>query len=254
MPLPETSFEDLVAHLRALGLEPGDNVVVHGHLVAFGRIEGGAATLDRALQEVIGEAGTIAVPTYTFRNDPETAFDPQGTPSVGMGVFSEYLRTLPEARRSWCPLHSHAARGPKAMLLREGLFTASFGPGSDFEAFHHAGFRLLSLGCDFIKGASYVHHVEAVASVPYREWRELPRRIVLQDGRLAEGTCRYYLRKDRNVVERFEVVGAALEAAGQLRRAACPLGGSTLCDLAAVHEVTLDLLCADAFAVVRPLR
>ena len=250
MPLPETGFEDLVAHLRALGLRKGDDVVVHGHLVAFGRIEGGEATLDEALRAVIGDAATIAVPTYTFRCDPEAPFDPQATPSQGMGVFSEHFRRQPQVRRSWCPLHSHAAKGPKASLLREDLCTASFGPGSDFEAFHEAGFRLLTLGCDFLKGASYVHHVEAVARVPYREWRELPRRIVLEDGRLAEGRCRYYLRKDRSVVENFSVVGAALESAGRLRRARCPLGSSTLCDLAAVHETTLKLLRADPYAVV----
>ena len=167
-----------------------------------------------------------------------------------MGVFAEHVRQREGARRSWCPLHSHAAEGPVAARLPRALASASFGPGSDFELFRAAGFRLLTLGCPFLKGASYVHHVEAVAGVPYREWRDLPRRIVLEDGSEAEGVCRYYLRKDRGFTENFESVGEVLHAAGRLWRMACPLGVSTLCDLAAIHDTVLDLLKGDPYAVV----
>ena len=251
MPLPETSAGDLACHLTALGVEPGMDVVVHSSLVAFGRLPRGVETVYAALRQVLGEAATIAVPTYTFRNEASVPFDPARTPSVGVGVFSEHLRQRPEARRSWCPLHSHAAEGPKATLLRQELETVSFGAGSDFEVFREAGFHLLTLGCPFLLGASYVHHIEAVVGVPYRRWVVLNRQIVLADGALAEGRCRYYERRARSIEECFAVVGEALEAKGRLRQARCALGNSTLCELAQVHAEAEAILRVDPGALVR---
>ncbi len=252
MPLPETSADALARHLTALGVEPGMDVVVHSRLLAFGRLPRGAETVYDTLREVLGEAATIAVPTYTFRNQSSDPFDPDRTPSVGVGVFSEYLRRRPRARRSWCPLHSHAAEGPKSALLHQELETASFGPGSDFEVFRDAGFFLLTLGCPFLFGASYVHHMEALVGVPYRQWAVLDRQIVLADGALAQGRCRYYLRKDRRIEEHFAVVGEALADKGHLRRVPCPLGVSSLVDLAEVHGQAEAMLRADRFALVKP--
>jgi aminoglycoside 3-N-acetyltransferase len=127
----------LVADLRALGLRRGQHLLVHSALSAIGFVNGGPATLLQALQEVVGPAATIVVPTQTpwtsrtsraFRAATEgldqngidkyaaalPVFDPETTPSHGMGKFAEYVRTRPEARRSAHPQTSFAALGPDA--------------------------------------------------------------------------------------------------------------------------------------------
>ena len=73
--------------------------------------------------------------------------------------------------------------------------TRSIGPGSSFDAMQLAGFQLLLLGCTFHEGATFVHHVEAMVGVPYREWVDLERRVVTPDGITRAMQCRYYGRR-----------------------------------------------------------
>lgn len=50
---------DLQSTLRALGLRPGDLVMVHASLRALGPVDGGPAAVLDALLDVIGPAGTL---------------------------------------------------------------------------------------------------------------------------------------------------------------------------------------------------
>src|SRR4051794_1280988 len=145
MPIPTTTPADLAIHLDALGVSGHKNLVVHSRLISFGRLQGGAATVYQALRDKMGAASTIAVPAYTFGLGESGLYDARQTPSMEVGVFSEYVRCLPDAVRSPCPIHSHAAIGPAAHLLAAISGDASLGPGSDFEMFQRNGFWLLLL-------------------------------------------------------------------------------------------------------------
>jgi aminoglycoside 3-N-acetyltransferase len=132
-----TGGHDLVEDLRALGVTPGRDVLVHSSLRAVGAVEGGAATVLRALVAAAGHEATIVVPTQTAWNSRSSAtfraataglgpaelacylasmpgFDPRTTPSSGMGAFAEYVRTSSGAVRSNHPQTSFAALGPGA--------------------------------------------------------------------------------------------------------------------------------------------
>jgi len=129
--------DELVSDLRSLGLREGQDLLIHCSLRRLGHVNGGAATLLKAIREVAGPRATLVVPTQTTQNsltsrtflsataglDPEArarfvaampGFDPARTPSTGMGVFAEYLRTRPAAQRSGHPQASFAAIGPRA--------------------------------------------------------------------------------------------------------------------------------------------
>lgn len=129
--------DQLAADLRALGLRRGQDLLIHCSLKAVGRVDGGAATMLSAILEVVGPAATLVVPTETTWNSlssnafhAETegldaagrarhiarmpGFDPASTPSAGMGVLAEHVRTLPTAHRSSHPQTSFAAIGPQA--------------------------------------------------------------------------------------------------------------------------------------------
>jgi aminoglycoside 3-N-acetyltransferase len=129
--------DELVSDLRSLGLREGQDLLIHCSLRRLGHINGGPATLLEAILDVTGPQATLVVPAQTSGNslssraflsdtaglDPEAraryvaampGFDPARTPSTGMGVFAEYLRTRPAAQRSGHPQVSFAAVGPRA--------------------------------------------------------------------------------------------------------------------------------------------
>jgi aminoglycoside 3-N-acetyltransferase len=130
----------LADDLGKLGLAPGDTVLVHASLRSLGYVVGGATAVVRALLDVVGPAGTIVAPAYTPENrDPSRwtdpvvpidlwprvreaipAFDPDLTPSAGVGVIAERIRTWPGAVRSEHPQTSFAAIGPRATDLMAG--------------------------------------------------------------------------------------------------------------------------------------
>ncbi|MFG3710357.1 aminoglycoside N(3)-acetyltransferase [Micromonospora sp. NPDC047730] len=130
----------LAGGLRELGLPPGATVLVHCALSRVGPVAGGPAALLDALRDVLGEGGTVVVPAQTAGNSvtsrafraatagltgPEVAaveaaiapFDPDRSPSEGMGIFAEHVRRQPGALRSRHPQTSFAALGPGAARL-----------------------------------------------------------------------------------------------------------------------------------------
>ena len=60
--------EEIVQKLREVGLEKGDAVMVHtpAHILV-GYVCGGAQTVIEALMEVVGENGTIMMPTQSWK-------------------------------------------------------------------------------------------------------------------------------------------------------------------------------------------
>ena len=56
-------FEKLISEFKDLGLEKGDVVLVHSSYKSFGGVEGGPQTVIDALLSILGEEGTLIVPT-----------------------------------------------------------------------------------------------------------------------------------------------------------------------------------------------
>jgi aminoglycoside 3-N-acetyltransferase len=128
---------DFAAELTALGVRPRQDLLVHCSMRRLGPVPGGPSALLDALRAVAGPHATLVVPAHTADNSLSSpafreatagldcaqrarfieampGFDPLVTPSTGMGVFAEYLRTHPEAVRSSHPQTSFAALGPRA--------------------------------------------------------------------------------------------------------------------------------------------
>ncbi|MBO4254605.1 aminoglycoside N(3)-acetyltransferase [Streptomyces griseorubiginosus] len=164
---------ELAAHWRELGIRPGDTLLVHASLRALGPVRGGARAVADSLLDVLGADGTLVVYTQTPDNtDPSRwpvtrgyavpasewprlraslpAFDPARTPSFGVGVLPEEVRTRPGALRSGHPQSSFAALGPAAARITAGhALDCHLGEESPLARLEELEARILLLGVDY---------------------------------------------------------------------------------------------------------
>jgi len=107
-----------------LKIEPGATICIHAAVSELGYLSEGPQSVIFALQDAVPQC-TIMMPTFPFggpavgyvSSDP--IYDPSRTPSA-MGILSETLRQMPEARRSLHPTHPCAALGRNAGMLIDG--------------------------------------------------------------------------------------------------------------------------------------
>jgi len=109
--LPAT-VESIKSDLLQLGLKPGMTLFMNSSLTSMGWVVGGAQAVLMALDEVLTDAGTLVMPTFTGSNgEPSNWRDPPVPESCEMGIISETFRKLPGTFRSSHPALSIAARG-----------------------------------------------------------------------------------------------------------------------------------------------
>lgn len=184
----------LATHLRALGIQPGQCLLVHASLSSIGQVAGGASTVTAALRSALGSTGTLVVPTGTPDNSdtsrvylariagmtPEQAaqfrsamppFDPATTPSTGAGRIAETVRMSPDAIRSAHPQTSFAAVGPAARLLMQNHeLDCHLGEASPLGRLYQEDAWILMLGVGY-EACTALHLAE------YRYSPDPPRRI-----------------------------------------------------------------------------
>lgn len=166
------SFSDIVRALREVGLKTGDIVNVHCRLFTIGRLVDTPVrdipdSYLRAIREVIGDQGTIVVPTGT------TSFGRVGTPFVleespsEFGVFSEHVRQSPDAVRTLHPIQSLTALGGQAQALANDHPPWNVGHDTIWARMLQKGGKVVTLGIPPRDCLTFVHQPESLACVPY---------------------------------------------------------------------------------------
>ncbi len=165
------SRKDLVAALQDIGLKKGDTVFSHSNVGFLGLPDTGRnaqhvfnAIVD-AFLEVLGDQGTLIVPTFTYSFSQNKIFDLDNTPS-DCGMFTEMLRQSKNAYRSEDPNISVAAIGAKAKEMTANAPENSYGCDSFFDRFYKTKGVICNINFD--AGSTFVHYVERVLQVPYR--------------------------------------------------------------------------------------
>ncbi|MGW4437237.1 aminoglycoside N(3)-acetyltransferase [Streptomyces sp. NPDC004596] len=167
---PLLTRDDMVAALRRLGVASGETLLVHSSLSSLGWVNGGAVAVVRALLDALGPAGTLVVPAQSGdQSDPAVwgnppvpeewwdriratmpPYDPAITPSRGVGVIPETVRTWPGALRSAHPQTSFAALGPGAARILDGHSRdCRLGEHSPLARLERLGARVLLLGAGY---------------------------------------------------------------------------------------------------------
>jgi aminoglycoside 3-N-acetyltransferase len=162
--------EAIAEDLSALGLGPGDLAIVHTRLSALGWVCGGPVAVIKALQECVRSYGTIVMPTHSgdlsdpqlWENPPVPrgwwqtirdtmpAYEPEVTPTRGVGRTPELFRTLPDVVRSAHPHVSFAAWGERAVdVVSDHPLEFCLGDDSPLGRLYDLDGRVLMLGAPF---------------------------------------------------------------------------------------------------------
>jgi len=162
--------DSLVRDITKLRVKQGETLLVHSSMKSLrGFVEGGCATVIEAFLTVLGEDGTLLMPTLTCANVTRQSpfFSVRNTQSC-VGKLTEAFRTTPGVIRSVHPTHSVCAYGRLAKELTEDHIhdNTPVGPNSPFRRMMPYGGRILMLGCGLTHD-TFMHGVEEEAGVPY---------------------------------------------------------------------------------------
>ncbi|WP_434427650.1 aminoglycoside N(3)-acetyltransferase [Nannocystis pusilla] len=253
---PRNTQETLARDCAALGVVPGDTVMVHASLRAVGPLLAGPDTLIAAILQALGEAGTMMVylgcpspyddigrglyppEDERFIEEHCPPFDPYLTrASRDFGVLPEFFRGHPQVRCSANAGMRMGAVGARAdFLTRDHGPNYGLGEGSPLARLCDVGGKVLLVGSD-LDQVTLLHYAEAVAPiegkrlahvrVPVRRggvrvWLE--RRGVRHDER-HQGLARAVLRRDRRGLPRRRAGAQRACRPGDLPPAAGPGAG-----------------------------
>lgn len=191
------SKNDIINALRKVGIEKDDNVFIHSNIGFFGKLQGDNSKesywkiFKQAIFEVIGNEGTLIIPTFTYSFCWNKIFDKKSTIST-TGLLSELVRNDPASYRSNDANFSVAAIGKNAKIFTNNIPSHSFGANSFWERFLKVNGKV----CCFNVGMNYntfIHYVEKVLNVPYRYDKEFFGKSLI-DGKLEEKKFVHFVR------------------------------------------------------------
>jgi aminoglycoside 3-N-acetyltransferase len=218
--MPHTR-ESLTHDLSQLGLEKGMIVIVHSSLKSLGYVTGGPVAVIQALTDVITPSGTIVMPMHTsdysdpalWQNPPVPeewwpiirehmpAFEPELTPTQGMGVIVETFRKWPGVLRSSHPAVSFGAWGKCAEeIVSNHSLNNSLGERSPLARIYDLDGWVLLLGVGYGNNTSF--HLAEYRAPGIKECRQgAP---IFEDGK-REWTAYEDLDKDSSCFEELGI-------------------------------------------------
>jgi len=182
---PLVTQSQLVNELKALGVAPGQIVMVHASVTSIGRIMGGPNVIVQALLDTLTPAGTLMmyvgwedIPDFISNLPPAVQqeyhaehppFDPRIARAVrDHGILAEIVRGWPSARRSLNPEASFAAIGAMAeWITHDHPLDYGYGAGSPLEKLVKAQGQVLMLGAP-LDTLTLLHYSESRAQMRHK--------------------------------------------------------------------------------------
>lgn len=241
----------IINALVKLGIQAGDVVFLHSSLKSFGYVEGGAPTVVNAFLKVLGENGTLAVPTFStyFWDSPSQVWDRQRTPST-TGVICEAVRLHPAAWRSPHAPHPIAAVGRLAEDLTERYNLTDFADDSPFARLIELNAAIVMAGVRFSR-CTLFHLLEEKFQVPYRRWQNFSGTVI--DRGVAEfKTFPFYRTFIPDVKNNFELCEEQMLDAGLIRTAHAGLSKVMTARAQDIYDFIAPRIEADPYYLTTP--
>lgn len=213
------TFEQLVDGFRKLGVMEGDTLLVHSSYKSFGEVDGGPATVNRALEAALGtdKDGTLIMPTFNFDFNKGEAWDVRTTPSK-MGVLTELVRKDPRAKRVFHPFYSFAILGKHAETLGALRYKSAYERNSVFGKLRDLDGKIMVIGLSYNNSMTFFHHIEQMEGVDYRFLKQFTGQVTDENGNTYTDTFEMLVRDiDKGVLTMVDPMGALMEEKGVIK-------------------------------------
>ena len=214
--------DDITLGLVNLGLKTGDLLMVHSSLSSIGFVEGGAKTIVDCLLDVLGNEGTLVVPTFTYPSavtdsvDEMWVFDPSSTNS-GVGSITNEVIRRSSSRRSIHLWHSVSAIGPLSELIVSAGRSSAWDFDSPMSWILSNGGSILLLGVPY-QNLTAIHVWEVEFQVDYRRDYYIERRLRKPDGKIEPLLSRVHSPKESYPGQDFNRFGERLEGDNKVNK------------------------------------
>jgi len=249
-------YWDFVRSLKEAGIQKADTVLVTSDISVFGKLR----LLDRdllckalvdAIKEVVGDQGTIVMPTFSYSFCNNDVFDINSTRST-VGVLTEYFRQQPDTSRTHQPIFSMAIWGKHQQELLD-VGPDCFDRDSIFGKLHNLHGKFLCFGASF-HSCTFLHYVEQLHGVPYRFMKSYTGTIKAGED-VYEATCTYLVRHlDGSVAYDLTRFEPYLRQNGMLSEARVGSGKMLAVDLDNVFEQAHNMLDMDIYYFLKEPR
>ncbi len=214
--------DDITQGLVNLGLKTGDLLMVHSSLSSIGFVEGGAKTIVDCLLDVLGNEGTLVVPTFTYPSavtdsvDEMWVFDPSSTNS-GVGSITNEVIRRSSSRRSIHLWHSVSSIGPLSELIVSVGRSSAWDFDSPMSWILSNGGSILLLGVPY-QNLTAIHVWEVEFQVDYRRDYYIERRLRKPDGKIEPLLSRVHSPKESYPGQDFNRFGERLEGDNKVNK------------------------------------
>lgn len=195
------SSKILTQNFLELGVKPGGVLLVHTSFSRIKPIEGGPLGLISTLRDVLGDDGTLVMPSMSY--DDDHPFDKTKSPCPEMGIVADTFWRLPGVLRS-DNNHAFAAVGRLAeKIVAPHPMDVPHGLASPVGRVYEMDGQVLLLGVDHGSNTT-IHLCENLAGVRYRRAKYI---TVLKDGQ----PTRFDYREIDHCCQNFALVDGWLD-------------------------------------------
>lgn len=175
---PELAEPEIVAALQKLGIAEGDTLLIHSSASNCGYIQGGSSAIIRALQETVGDSGTLLFPSFTrpymYLNALNTAwnfrpYDANDMNQIVTGQIPQVALSEFGALRSAHITHSWAGLGKHTEFCLSSH--GKYAPPCDLSTSPlgkalEKGAKILHFGSP-VATTTFIHMIEDACNVPF---------------------------------------------------------------------------------------
>ncbi len=194
------SDNDLLDVFEHLGIKRGDILCVHSELLGLGKPllpkNIFMQNIIDCFWKIIGEAGTLIMPTFTYSFCKNEVYDKLHSKST-VGILTDFYRQQIGVKRTNDPIFSFAVKGAKEKLFMEDT-RKCFGNNSVYDMLAKQDGKIILFGTEML-GYTFSHYIEEKAKVDYRFYKTFSGLMINEQGNAINKEIDFYVRYlDRN--------------------------------------------------------